>query len=231
MMDQIHNPAQRVTERYLLGELNEEERLQFEEHYFTCEQCAEDVLAGAAFVDTARLVLPDMQREAARQPAGPTSFFAKWCSWSLVPQFSMAALLLLTGVVVYQNFVQIPHLRSTETPVATVFPQQNSPLGFSFGDIVVSNRSAGGEKISRKARTYSFSFKPEWQETYQQYLCELQKSGNAVATIPIPYSSGVPTAELKLDNLEKGQYVIRLYGISHGSLKKPLVQQPFTLED
>jgi hypothetical protein len=139
---------------------------------------------------------------------------------------------LLIGVVAYQNLIQIPHLRSEGTPIATASPQQNGLLRLHFGNIVVSNRTAVSEtKIPRKEGTHSFAFRPDWRETYQQYLCELQESGKAVATIPAPYSSGVPTAELTLDTLPKGQYVIKLYGISQGSLKNPLAQQSFTLED
>ena len=35
-------------ERYLLGEMSELEKFHFEEHYFTCEECAESVRLGAA---------------------------------------------------------------------------------------------------------------------------------------------------------------------------------------
>ena len=52
-----HSQALRLhaAEKYLLGELAPEVREQFEEHYFECEECANDVKAGAAFIDCARV--------------------------------------------------------------------------------------------------------------------------------------------------------------------------------
>jgi anti-sigma factor RsiW len=45
-----HEQAVRTmaAERYLLGEMSELERYQFEAHYFECAECAEDVRLGAA---------------------------------------------------------------------------------------------------------------------------------------------------------------------------------------
>jgi len=45
-----------TVELYLLDELTQEERAQFEEHYFECEPCAEAVEAGQAFVSGIRPV-------------------------------------------------------------------------------------------------------------------------------------------------------------------------------
>jgi hypothetical protein len=43
-----------ATERYILDEMTAEERESFEEHYFSCPECAEDVRAGAIMRDGAR---------------------------------------------------------------------------------------------------------------------------------------------------------------------------------
>jgi anti-sigma factor RsiW len=43
-----------ASERYLLGEMNDAERDSFEEHYFSCAVCAEDVRAGATLRDGVR---------------------------------------------------------------------------------------------------------------------------------------------------------------------------------
>ncbi len=54
-----HNEALRLhaVEKYALGELPASLRNEFEEHYFECEECAEDVRAAAEFVDNVRAVL------------------------------------------------------------------------------------------------------------------------------------------------------------------------------
>src|SRR5260370_1494554 len=40
--------ATKASERYLLGEMSEPERFDFEAHYFDCPTCADDVRTGAA---------------------------------------------------------------------------------------------------------------------------------------------------------------------------------------
>jgi hypothetical protein len=43
-----------AAERYLLDEMSEPERFSFEDHYFSCLECAEDVRAGAAMRDAVK---------------------------------------------------------------------------------------------------------------------------------------------------------------------------------
>ena len=54
-----HDEAIRLkaAEKYLLGELNAELRDQYEDHYFGCAECAQEVRTGAVFIDNARDVL------------------------------------------------------------------------------------------------------------------------------------------------------------------------------
>ena len=50
-MDHQTATEKQITERYLLNELSESDREQFEEHFFSCADCARDVQSGAAFVE------------------------------------------------------------------------------------------------------------------------------------------------------------------------------------
>ncbi len=115
-----HNEAVRLhaAEKYLLGEFSPAQRDEYEEHYFTCEICAEDLKASAAFMDGARQVLREGNLEKAgvksRVEAGPG-----WFAW-LRPAFAVpvfAALLLFVG---YQNAITIPGLRHASPRQATV---------------------------------------------------------------------------------------------------------------
>src|SRR5580700_639342 len=56
-MDHDAVVRQKMTERYLLNELDPEARDEFEEHYFDCAECAADVHAGAVFVEQSKVVL------------------------------------------------------------------------------------------------------------------------------------------------------------------------------
>ena len=45
---------EQTVERYLLGELPEDARALFEEHFFDCALCASDLKNGAVFIDALR---------------------------------------------------------------------------------------------------------------------------------------------------------------------------------
>src|SRR3954453_18771085 len=97
---------EQAVERYLLGELPEDARASFEEHFFDCALCAADLKDGALFVDTLRL---DPRPVSSPQPkihlVGKHNS-APWLRPWLVP--ALAASLL---VVAYQNVVVLPGLR------------------------------------------------------------------------------------------------------------------------
>ena len=48
-----------AVESYLLGEMSPAERESFEEHYFECAICAEDLRAAAQFMEDAKDLLAD----------------------------------------------------------------------------------------------------------------------------------------------------------------------------
>jgi len=56
-----------ASERYLLGELSSDERDQFEEHFFTCRECAAEMRDSAAFFENLEAVLKEDVRQS--QPA------------------------------------------------------------------------------------------------------------------------------------------------------------------
>ncbi len=101
-----------AVERYLLGEMPAPERDAFEEHYFSCAVCGEEVRAGA--------VLAAAMPDALRDPAPPRTAFRLW--WWLTPQLAATACaaLLLAGVVVYQNVAVIPALLAPQSAAAMI---------------------------------------------------------------------------------------------------------------
>ena len=91
-----------ASERYLLNEMSEVDRAAFEEHYFSCDVCAEDVKAGHAFGQAARRVF--VSGAESRPTTGtvvyPTGVSrAKWYRSTALP-WAMAA--SLAAIVVYQ---------------------------------------------------------------------------------------------------------------------------------
>jgi Putative zinc-finger len=53
-MDHQYATENYAVEKYLLGEMNQAEREEFEEHYFSCAECADAVRTGTYFADNAQ---------------------------------------------------------------------------------------------------------------------------------------------------------------------------------
>ena len=95
-----HSEAVRMmaSEKYLLDELQPEEVEAFEEHLFSCHECAMDVRAGSLFLEHSKVELASP-----RAVAAPSGWFA-WCR----PAFAVPAMALLLLVIGYQNLVTVP---------------------------------------------------------------------------------------------------------------------------
>ncbi|HVN04958.1 MAG TPA: zf-HC2 domain-containing protein [Bryobacteraceae bacterium] len=105
-MDHSEAVSGHAVERYLLGEMSEPEAEAFEQHFFECTACSEDLSSGALLVENLR-ALP--VRADARQPAAPekdraakperTRRFAPWWKQPLfaAPAFAAVVLAFVTG--------------------------------------------------------------------------------------------------------------------------------------
>jgi hypothetical protein len=121
-MDHTEATRLQAAEKYILGELPQALREEYEEHFFDCAACALDIKAAAALADTTREVLREQpQRDRFRlKDAAPVS--GGWFGW-LRPAFAMPAFaaLALLVVVGYQNTVTIPQLKNApSTSVAQI---------------------------------------------------------------------------------------------------------------
>jgi hypothetical protein len=93
--------------RYLLGEMAPGEREDFEEHYFACAECGEEVRLAAMFRAGARKVLRESPAPAREFRVGRW-FRPKWFAWPMLAPAALSAALALA--LVYQNAVTIPAL-------------------------------------------------------------------------------------------------------------------------
>jgi hypothetical protein len=103
-----------AVERYLLGEMPATERDAFEEHYFSCAECAEGVRSGSQLTRDLKAALQELQSR-------PQASSPSWSSWLrmpvLVPTFAAFALAFVVG---YQNLAVLPDLeapRSMSAPI------------------------------------------------------------------------------------------------------------------
>jgi Putative zinc-finger len=111
--------ATKASERYLLGEMSEPERFDFEAHYFDCPACADDVRTGAALARGIKAVCAE---DVALRPHTAVVLGLPrrgWLAWlspaSLVPSAAAAG---FACVAAWQAFVLIPSMRWAGAPQA-----------------------------------------------------------------------------------------------------------------
>ena len=214
----------KMTEKYLLSELDPTERDEFEEHFFDCPQCAFDVRAGSAFVDQTRVVLAETNEEQGLSeklvPAPPAP---RWLAW-LRPAFAAPALAVLLTVAGYQNLVIIPKMaQAINNP--QVLPWVSVNVG-TFGDSAPQITTAPGKGFlmfirvpppgsytRRTADLYNPAGKLEWS-----------------LTIPETVSQGQMTVSVPGANRQSGTYVVRLHGITAAGASEELGQGAFELQ-
>jgi anti-sigma factor RsiW len=127
-------------ERYLLGEMADQERDAFEEHFFSCAECAEDARAGGAMRDA---VAAGMAMPAATKmsPAGRLLTMPaprRRLTSIVVPWAAAASLALVAG---YQAFIAVPALRRNARPMALA-PVTLRPASRGQETVVVASAGA-----------------------------------------------------------------------------------------
>jgi hypothetical protein len=206
-MDHSEAVQLRATEKYLLGELPTDQREAFEEHFFECTECAQDVKAAAVLVDNARAVL----REA---PVRGKDFQAahqkNWWGW-LQPTWGLAAAALVLAVVGYQNLVTIPHLK-TEMAAATT-PQALT----SFNLRTAGSRGAtGSQPIVPAEKPFSFYIDIPASDSFAYYSAAVETdSGARKFTVPVSRELTKESVQILLpaNSLSPGNYVLVIRGV------------------
>ena len=131
-MNHTEAGEQMATERYLLDELSADEREAFEEHVFDCPECALDLRAGSVFVAEAKAQLPGMKMSSA-EPARAGKSGKKESFWSSLwrPAFAAPVFAALLIVLLYQNAVTFPALRTaaTQPRIVPVAPLHGATRG------------------------------------------------------------------------------------------------------
>jgi hypothetical protein len=228
-----HDEAIRLkaAEKYLLGELSAELRDQYEDHYFGCAECGQDVRTGAVFIDNARDVLipPSVTELGSKhQPARSGG----WWAALLRPAFAVPALALLLLVAGYQNVVTIPHLKMAVTQSETA----QTLLSFSL----ISENSRGGAPLAISVpagKPFSFFVDIPPNGSYASYVCEFQtESGTPELSLNISAAEAKRTVQLLIPagRLASGKHVLVVRGLD--SQGKPdadkigVASYPFSLD-
>ena len=204
-----HSEAVRLqaAEKYVLGELPQAIREEYEEHYFDCTECALDLKAAVVFVDTSREVLRSEKEKSVeidRVPE-PGEWFSWIKPWVAVPTF--AALLLLLG---YQSFVTVPRVKEQAASDAAQILFNSYPLRG------VNTAGENGRTLSIRpgeAFLLNFDFVPT--RSFDSYIAQLQ-DGDGHTLLQLKIAGGNANREAHLPiparMLHPGKYILAFYG-------------------
>jgi hypothetical protein len=194
-MDHTDAIRLQAAERYVLGEMPEALRSEYEEHYFECAECALEVKSAAGFVDASRELF--RQEERARGTVKAESKAPSgWFRW-LRPVVAVPVFAALLAVILFQNAVTIP---GAKRAAAGEMQIMDTPV------TLANTRSEGLTKISARPNTaipIEFDFTPS--RNFAGYVAELQDSdGKVIRQVGIPAAEANKTVHLLLRGIEHG---------------------------
>jgi hypothetical protein len=184
-----HNDAVRLhaAEKYLMGELTTAQRDEYEEHYFDCVACAEELKSTVAFMESAK----EVARHAAVAKPERAGLFAWLRPAFAVPAF---AALVLLAVVSYQNSVTIPGLKNGGATQSTAIVSSSLHLmgsvrGGEEGSAAPTLQVRPGESFllnfdftpSRASNSYQWQLRDEADHVVRQGSVDGDKANREVS--------------------------------------------------
>ena len=215
-----HNTVIRdkITEKYLLSELEPKVRDEFEEHYFDCPECARDIRAASEFVEQSKVVL---EEKVAWAPMAATQGWRAWFRPALVvPVFAM-----LVAVIAYQHFVTPPQALQAEKkpqilPAATV-----NLLTYGSNAAPLTARASEGFLLN-------IIIPPDHR--YTSYQVDLYNpAGTLDSSVPVPASaSNEDTWPIRFPGASRqsGTYKLKVHGTNTNGQDVEVGSKAFELQ-
>jgi hypothetical protein len=220
-MDHEVVARQKITERYLLNELDSETRDQFEEHFFDCSACAFDVRAGSAFVEQSKVVLAEGPAEAPL--AAPVPAKSGWLAW-LRPAFAVPALALLLAVVGYQNLVTYPRMKQ-----ALDHPQVLPWTSINIGTLGATEP----EITTAPGKGFLVFVRIPPQSGYSRYTADLYNpAGKLEWSLTFPATATQDQWPVAVPGADRqaGTYTLVVHGTATDGISKEVGQGSFELQ-
>ena len=229
-MDHDMVVRQKMTERYLLGELDPAARDEFEEHFFDCRDCAFDVQAGSLFVEQSKIVLAEKpELVAAGLPTtAPVPAKPGWLAW-LRPAVVVPVMVMLLAVIGYQNLVIYPQMQQA----------LNSPQVLPWASVNVGTYGSEGPVITtRPGEGFLLFVRIPPESGYSHYTAELYNPGGKLEwSLTIPVASGKETSaqdqwpvQVPGANREAGGYTLTVRGVTAAGESKDIGRTSFELQ-
>ncbi|HET9792261.1 MAG TPA: zf-HC2 domain-containing protein [Candidatus Angelobacter sp.] len=216
----------KATERYLLREMTDEERMAFEDHYLDCAQCLEAVTFGADFLDSGH----ELAEEKGVQQLPAVPWYDRMFS-ALRPMLKPAPAIALTAAVALAAFSAYQQKRITnqQNLIADLkAPSQE----FRYVVSGAQRRGSNAILLSRNERlSLLINFVPKHEFT--SYRAEITGPG-----LPTGYSVPVAVTEqdysvmvsLPAAVLTGGEYQVNFLGRVEGGEETKLVSNSFEVK-
>ena len=228
-MDHLEAKRLHAAEKYLLGELSADQRDAYEEHYFDCAECAEDVKATLTFVSAGREVFREEPVPVALAPTELT-VRSRWTSW-FRPMSAIPAMVVLLLAVGYYS-------RTSKPPIGVITaPGQSLLSSPSFG-LRGGDRLENEKTVVQVQRNDSFQlhfdFVPVQVQNFSSYTGELQDSASRVLmqfNIPPDRVNKEVNLVVPSGLLHPGDYTLAVFGHDASSAAKiPVAQFSFAVQ-
>jgi hypothetical protein len=206
MMEHEHAMKTNAAERYLLGELTETEADSFEDHFFDCRVCAEDIRQGVRMLDAGRAVVKDEKRD---PEVVPLDSRRKRRSW--IP--AAVAAMLLIGIGLAALIQSRP-------------PQQ---LGVVTLDLGGTARGAADENVVTLGdKKLLLRVDVPSTQPFPRYVLTVgYERGKAIASEEVAAADTEEPVLLLLSELPAGSYEVVIEGVREDGKRSKVTTRPF----
>jgi hypothetical protein len=229
-MDHLEAKRLHAAEKYVLGELTADQRDAYEEHYFDCAECAEDVKATLTFVSAGREVFREDPVPSAVAPKelAPRS---RWTSW-FRPMIAIPAMAVLLLAVGYYSRTSKPQVGVITAPGQTILSSPS--FGLRGGDRLENEKTIVQLQGNDSVQLH-FDFVPSQVQNFSSYTGELQDSASRVLlqfSIPPDRVNKEVNLIVPSGLLHPGDYTLTVFGRDSSSAAKiPVAKFSFAVQN
>jgi hypothetical protein len=218
-MDHLEAKRLHASEKYVLGEFSANQRDAYEEHYFDCAECAEDVKATLIFITAGREVF---REDSIPGSPAPKTLPARlrWTFW-FRPVIALPAMVALLAVG-YYTLSSKPGMGVITAPGQIVV--SGPAFGLRGGDRLQNERTLvrihGAESFQLR-----FDFVPAQNHVFSSYTGELQDNSSRVLvqfSIPADRLNKEVQLGVPAGLLHPGDYILAVFG--HDASTSPKTQ-------
>ena len=219
------------TERYLLGDMDEHERSAFEEHFFDCRDCADDVKTAVAFVANARAVFRESDEAEVQEPGAqePEVLPFQPRRFGQIPALLAAAMVLIVCGAAYQALFVVPGLQRQ-------LAEAQAPKAVGWQFLSISRAAPPVIKASSSEPWIGLRLSQSTGQSFPYYRYELRNADRVTVqstVIQSPPAGDELGLVIPATELPTGAYVVVLSGLEspEGPPVAPeIAKYPFTLE-